>query len=42
MVHRSTIKEAISNEPSKTLISIHNHPTNLPPTGSDFVSQGRN
>lgn len=40
--YNDSIKEAISNEPSKTLISIHNHPTNLPPTGSDFVSQGRN
>lgn len=36
------VKEAISSHPRGDLIAIHNHPTNLPPTGSDFVSAGYN
>lgn len=36
------VKEAIYSHPRGDLISIHNHPTNLPPTGSDFASAGYN
>lgn len=32
--------ELIKNSPRGTFISIHNHPNNLLPTGSDFVSCG--
>ena len=40
--YNSSIENAIKNNPRGTLISIHNHPTNNPPTGSDFVSNGSN
>ena len=40
--YNSSIENAIKNNPRCTLISIHNHPTNNPPTGSDFVSNGSN
>lgn len=36
------VEKAISSHPRGDLIAIHNHPTNLPPTGSDFVSAGYN
>lgn len=40
--YNSSIENAIKNNPRGTLISIHNHSTNNPPTGSDFVSNGSN
>ncbi len=40
--YNDSIKNAISKYPRDTLISIHNHPTNNPPTGSDIVSNGGN
>lgn len=40
--YNSSIENAIKNNPRDTLISIHNHSTNNPPTGSDFVSNGSN
>lgn len=40
--YNSSIENAIKNNPCGTLISIHNHSTNNPPTGSDFVSNGSN
>lgn len=38
--YNDSIKNAIRKYPRDTLISIHNHPTNNPPTGSDIVSNG--
>lgn len=38
--YNDSLNNAIRNNPKDTLISIHNHPTNNPPTGSDFVSNG--
>lgn len=40
VTYNNSLNNACDSEPKKTLISIHNHPTNLPPTGSDFASQG--
>ena len=40
--YNNSINNAIKDNPSYSLISIHNHPTNNPPTGSDFVSNGAN
>ena len=40
--YNKSLKNAISSNPPNTLISIHNHPTNNPPTGSDIVSNGAN
>lgn len=34
------IDMAISTYPRGDLVSVHNHPTDLPPTGSDFASSG--
>lgn len=34
------VDRAISTYPRGDLVSVHNHPTDLPPTGSDFVSAG--
>lgn len=34
------LKGKIAQEPEYTLVSIHNHGTNLPPSGADFVSAG--
>jgi len=34
------LKDAIKEHPPYTLVSIHNHGTNIPPTGADFVSAG--
>ena len=36
------VERAISSHPRGDLISVHNHPTNIPPTGSDFASAGYN
>lgn len=38
--YNESLNEAIKNNPRNTLISIHNHPTNNPPTGSDIVTNG--
>lgn len=38
----AVLKTLLKNNPRDTLISIHNHSTNNPPTGSDFVSNGSN
>lgn len=38
--YNDSLNNAIRNNPKDTLISIHNHPTNNPPTGSDIVSNG--
>ena len=38
--YNDSLNNAIKNNPKDTLISIHNHPTNNPPTGSDIVSNG--
>lgn len=40
--YNESLNNAIKNSPRNILISIHNHPTNNPPTGSDFVSNGAN
>lgn len=40
--YNDSLNNAIKNTPRDTLISIHNHPTNNPPTGSDIVSNGSN
>ena len=34
--------KAIAAHPRGDLISVHNHPSNIPPTGSDFASAGYN
>ena len=34
------VDRAISTYPRGDLVSVHNHPTDLPPTGSDFASAG--
>lgn len=38
--YNQSLKNAVLSYPPYTLISIHNHPTNNPPTGSDIVSNG--
>ena len=38
--YNSSLKNAISNNPPYSLISIHNHSTNNPPTGSDLICNG--
>lgn len=38
--YNKSLREAVESEPRGTLISIHNHGTNLPPTGADFASAG--
>lgn len=37
--YNEDLNTAIKNNPRKTLISIHNHPESLPPSGGDFQSQ---
>ena len=36
--YNKSLKDAVSNASPDTLISLHNHPTNNPPTGDDIVS----
>lgn len=36
--YNSSLNKALADNPPYSLISIHNHPTNNPPTGSDLVS----
>lgn len=38
--YNNSLNNAIANNPRNVLISLHNHPTNNPPTGSDFVTNG--
>lgn len=38
--YNKSLNNAISRNKPLSLISIHNHPTNNPPTGSDIVSNG--
>lgn len=38
--YNSSLNKAIADNPPYSLISIHNHPTNNPPTGSDLASNG--
>ena len=38
--YNDSLNNAIKNMPKNTLISLHNHPTDNPPTGSDFASLG--
>ena len=38
--YTDSVLEAIQNASSGSLISIHNHPTNIPPSGADFASAG--
>ena len=38
--YNSSLNNAIARNPPNSLISVHNHPTNNPPTGSDIVSNG--
>ncbi|MFR0812507.1 MAG: hypothetical protein ACLSIK_21105 [Enterocloster clostridioformis] len=40
VVYNGSLKKAIKESAPYSLISIHNHPTNIPPSGSDFVSAG--
>lgn len=40
VAYNKSLSNAVRDNEPYTLISIHNHPTNLPPTGSDFVSNG--
>lgn len=39
--YNSSLRKAIADTPPQTLISIHNHPTNNPPTGADIIASGR-
>lgn len=38
--YNNSLRDAINNNAPYSLISIHNHPTNNPPTGSDLVCNG--
>ena len=38
--YNSKLREAVSKAKPYTLVSIHNHGTNLPPSGADLVSAG--
>lgn len=38
--YNKNLNKAIENSPEYSLIALHNHPTNNPPTGSDLVSAG--
>ena len=40
--YNKSLLDAIQRNPPETLISIHNHPGSLPPSGDDFASQFRN
>ncbi|MDD4843205.1 MAG: phage minor capsid protein [Anaerotignum sp.] len=40
VVYNRSLNKAIAENEPFTLISIHNHPTNIPPTGKDFTSNG--
>ena len=37
--YNKDLNSAIKNNPQKTLVSLHNHPESLPPSGGDFQSQ---
>ena len=38
--YNSSLNKAIESNPQFSLVSIHNHPTNNPPTGSDLAANG--
>lgn len=38
--YNKSLRDAVEIEPRGTLISIHNHGTNIPPTGADFAVSG--
>lgn len=38
--YNDSLNEAIDNNSEYSLIAVHNHPTNNPPTGSDIISAG--
>ncbi|KXL52002.1 phage minor capsid protein 2 [Anaerotignum neopropionicum] len=40
VVYNRSLNKAIAESEPFTLISVHNHPTNIPPTGKDFTSNG--
>lgn len=40
VVYNDSLQNAVKESKPYSLISIHNHPTNIPPSGSDFVSAG--
>lgn len=40
VVYNASLSNAVKEYKPYSLISIHNHSTNLPPTGSDFTSNG--
>lgn len=40
VVYNDSLQNAIKESKPYSLISIHNHSTNIPPSGSDFVSAG--
>ncbi len=40
--YNNNMKKAILNSDEYSLISIHNHPTNVPPTGGDFTGAFNN
>lgn len=40
VVYNDSLQDAIKKSDPYSLISIHNHPTNIPPSGSDFASAG--
>lgn len=40
VAYNASLSDAVRNNEPYSLISIHNHSTNLPPTGSDFTSNG--
>lgn len=42
VVYNDEIKQVLRKSEANTLISIHNHPRNTPPSGGDFVSSARN
>lgn len=42
VIYNDEMKRAIKKAEPKQLISIHNHPENYPPSGSDFASAFRN
>lgn len=40
--YTDNVKRAIASAGEGELFAIHNHPSNIPPTGSDFVASGSN
>lgn len=42
VIYNENIKRVLMKSKPNTLISVHNHPRNTPPSGGDFVSSARN